>query len=53
MAGIIKCLIRVLNLFKELKFTDVQITEPGKTKIGYKTSIDLNERKTRVCILSL
>ena len=34
-----------LNFFKELKFSDVQITEPGKTKIGYKTSIDLNERK--------
>ena len=34
-----------LNFFKELKFSDVQIIEPGKTKIGFKTSIDLNERK--------
>ena len=28
-----------------IKFSDVQIIEPGKTKIGYKTTIDLNERK--------
>ena len=34
-----------LDFFKKFKFSDVQIIEPGNTKIGYKTSIDLNERK--------
>ena len=34
-----------LKFFKKLKFSDVQLIESGKTNIGYKTSIDLNERK--------
>jgi len=34
-----------LEFFKKFKFSDVQLIEPGKTKIGFNTSIDLNERK--------
>ena len=34
-----------LKFFKKLKFSDVQLIEPGKTNIGYNTSIDLNERE--------
>jgi len=34
-----------LKFFKKLKFSDVQLVEPGKTKIDFNTSIDLNERK--------
>ena len=34
-----------LKFFKKFKFSDVQLIEPGKTKIGFNTSIDLNERK--------
>ena len=34
-----------LKFFKKLKFSDVQLIEPGKTNISYITSIDLNERK--------
>ena len=34
-----------LKFFKKFKFSDVQLIEPGKTKVGYRTSIDLNERK--------
>ena len=34
-----------LKSFKKLKFSNVELIEPGETKIGYNTSIDLNERK--------
>tara|TARA_Y100000591_G_scaffold264592_1_gene237997 strand:+ start:303 stop:959 length:657 start_codon:yes stop_codon:yes gene_type:complete len=34
-----------LEFFKKLKFSDVQLIEPGKTKISFNTSIDLNERE--------
>ena len=34
-----------LEFFKKFKFSDVQLIDPGKTKIGFNTSIDLNERK--------
>ena len=34
-----------LRNFKKLKFSDVELMKPGKTKINYKTSIDLDERK--------